>query len=105
LYWCDEKKNLLSYRGKKRNWKGHSWRIMFGFQRKTMLYHGVSHMALKGLIDMGDNNIGGGGNGESFSQLPTQSVRLLFPRFSAGRRRLLCVLSCVLAGGWASENV
>ena len=48
-----------------------------------MLYHGVSHMALKGLIDMGDNNIGGGGNGESFSQLPTQSVRLLFPRFSA----------------------
>jgi hypothetical protein len=70
--------------------KGH-FEKMFGFQRKTMLYHGVSHMALKGLIDMGDNNIGGGGNGESFSQLPTQSVRLLFPRFSAGRRRLVCV--------------
>jgi hypothetical protein len=48
----------------------------FGQQRRgqqtTVLYHGVSAMALKGLQDMGTNI---GGSSSSFSQLPTQSVR------------------------------
>lgn len=35
------------------------------------LYNGVSGMALKGLVDMGDN-IGDNDGAESFSQLPTQ---------------------------------
>ena len=47
---------------------------MFAQQRKQMLYHGVSAMALKGLEDMGNNNIGSS-NSEAYSQLPTQSVR------------------------------
>jgi len=39
--------------------------------RRTMLYHGVSAMAMKGLVDMGDS-FSATGN-ETFSQLPTQS--------------------------------
>jgi hypothetical protein len=50
---------------------------MFGAQRQgqktTILYHGVSAMALKGLQDMGTNI---GDSSSSFSQLPTQSVCL-----------------------------
>lgn len=49
---------------------------MFARQRKqqtTVLYHGVSAMAMKGLVAMGDSGIGGN-NDQSFSQLPTQSV-------------------------------
>jgi hypothetical protein len=50
----------------------------FGQQRRgqqtTVLYHGVSAMALKGLQDMGTNI---SGSSSSFSQLPTQSVRAL----------------------------
>ena len=39
-----------------------------------MLYHGVSAMAMKGLVDMGANI--GSNSDQSFSQLPTQSVCL-----------------------------
>jgi hypothetical protein len=45
-------------------------------QKTTMLYHGVSAMAMKGLQDMGANI--GGSDDQSFSQLPTQSVRVCF---------------------------
>ena len=51
---------------------------MFAKQRqtKTMLYHGVSAMAMKGLVDMGANI---GSDDQSFSQLPTQSVCVVSP--------------------------
>ena len=45
-------------------------------QQKTMLYHGVSAMAMKGLVDMGANI---GSDDQSFSQLPTQSVCVVSP--------------------------
>jgi len=48
-------------------------------QQTTKLYHGVSAMAMKGLVDMGDGSFSGGSS-QAFSQLPTQSVRrLLLP--------------------------
>jgi len=41
-------------------------------QQTTKLYHGVSAMAMKGLVDMGDGSFSGGSS-QAFSQLPTQS--------------------------------
>jgi len=69
---------------------------MFGLrkQQSTKLYHGISAMAMKGLVDMGDGSFSGGSS-QAFSQLPTQSVPSASPTHIAMRsfNKLGCTLS------------